>query len=232
MNRILVTGASRGLGLEMARQYLQRGERVFAGSRSLENIGGLRQLAGQFPDKLHIVQLDVTDTQSIAAAASTIAGEVDGLEILVNNAGIHEEGESIKEFQPEAALKYLNINAVGPLLVAQGVVDLLRNGRQARIVNISSDSGSLSATNTYRGYYYFGSKAALNMYTRVLAWDPETEGVIVAAVHPGWIRTDMGGPDADLSPQESAEGIIRASDSWTMNDNGQFYTWTGEPHPW
>lgn len=232
MNRILITGANRGLGLEMTRQYLKRGEHVFAGCRTLESIEDLKQLAGQFPGQLHILQLDVTDPKSIDEAGRAIEREVNGLEILINNAAISTAHETIKEFQAEEALKFINTNSIGPLLVAQRVLELLKNGRHARIVNISSEAGSISTMSKHRGYYYFASKAALNMVTRSLAWDAETVGLIVIAIHPGWIRTDMGGPNADISPQESAAGVIQVADSSTMDENGQFFTWSGENHPW
>jgi NAD(P)-dependent dehydrogenase (short-subunit alcohol dehydrogenase family) len=232
MERILITGANRGVGLELARQMTARGNQVFAGCRSPEKTAALETLVNQRPGQVTILPLDVTDEASIAHSASLIAAETDGLDILFNNAAIFNDGESIKTFETDAALQMLNANAVGQMLVVKHFVDLLKKGNQPKIINISSEAGSISQMAHYRGYYYYGSKAALNMFTRALAWDPETEGITVISVHPGWVRTDMGGPDAAISAEESAAGIRNVTDKLTIVDNGKFFTWEGIEYPW
>jgi NAD(P)-dependent dehydrogenase (short-subunit alcohol dehydrogenase family) len=232
MKRVLISGANHGIGLELARQYLARGDRVFAMCRSPEKATDLKILVGKYPRKVTILRVDVTKDESISAGAALVAGQVDAIDILINNAAINMGDESLSEVHPDTLLKTLHVNAVGPIIVAQKFRDLLVKGDHPTIVNISSESGSLTKMTGFRGYGYYGSKAAENMYTRSLAFDPEIKGVIVIAMHPGWVRTDMGGPNAQLSSTESAAGIIKVTDQLTLKDNGKFRTWDGTEHPW
>ncbi len=232
MKRTLITGANRGLGLEMARQCAARGDQVFAGCRCPEKAAALEALSARYPRRVTILPLEVTDEHCLAQSAARVAAESTGLDILFNNAAIFADRETLQDFSATKALEMLNVNAVGPLLVAKHFLGLLKAGRQPRLICISSEAGSISRMTSFRGYYYYGSKAALNMHTRSLAFDPETEGITVIAMHPGWVRTDMGGPNATLSPAESAAGILRLTNKLTPADNGKFYTWEGQEYPW
>ncbi len=232
MKRVLITGANRGVGLELARRCAARGDRVFAGCRTPEKAAGLEELAAQQPGRVTILPLEVTDEESIAKSLMQVAAETDGLDILFNNAAIFTNRETIEEFNAEEALHMLNVNAVGQMLVTKSFIDLLKAGNHPRIINITSEAGSISQMTGFRGYYYYGSKALLNMFSRALAQDPEAKGIIVAMIHPGWVRTDMGGPEAHLSVAQSAEGLLKVSDRLTSADNGKFYTWEGAEYPW
>jgi NAD(P)-dependent dehydrogenase (short-subunit alcohol dehydrogenase family) len=232
MKRVLITGANRGIGLELTNQCAARGDQVFAGCRVPDQAEGLCELTKKYPGKVTILPIEVTNQDSITKAESTVASHVEALDILINNAGINMGDETLSEVRPDTLLKTLHVNAVGPVLVVQYFRDLLVNGDDPKIINISSESGSISKMTRFRGYGYYGSKAAENMYTRALAFDPETEGITVIAMHPGWVRTDMGGPDAHLSPTESCEGILKVTDGLTPEDNGKFYTWDGYEFPW
>ena len=232
MNRILITGANRGLGLELVRLYAARGDQVFAGSRSRERDTELTDLSARYPGQIDILSLEVTDTASLDQCVQQVRDEVDALEMLINNAAINDEGETLRTFDAQKAAQQWTVNAVGQVLVAQRFLDLLKAGKDPKIINITSEAGSISTMNHFRGYYYFGSKAAMNMFSRSMAWDPDTAGIITIAVHPGWVRTDMGGPDAHLSVTESAEGILNVIADLTPEDNGKFYTWEGKEYPW
>ena len=232
MNRILITGANRGLGLELTQQCAQRGDRIFASCRSPEKAAILEEIAAKHPGQVTLLPLDVADEQSIAACVARVAAEVKALDIIFNNAAIHGGDEHLSEVTAEILLKVLNVNAVGVVLVAQKFLPLLKKGHHPKLINISSEAGSISRMDHFRGYNYYGSKAALNMYTRSLALDPETAGVTVIALHPGWVRTDMGGADAHLSATQSAAGILKVTDGLAPVDNGKFYTWEGIEYPW
>lgn len=232
MKRVLITGANRGLGLELARQYVARGERVFATCRTPDKARDLGELAARYADRVTVLPLEVTDAQGIEACASLVQAETGGLDVLINNAAINLGDEALSMVKAEALLQTLQVNAVGAVLVAQKFVMLLKNGENPKLVNISSEAGSISRMQAFRGYGYYASKTAINMYTRCLALDPEMVGVIVIAMHPGWVRTDMGGMNAHLSPQESALGIMKVTDALTPEENGKFFTWEGREYPW
>jgi NAD(P)-dependent dehydrogenase (short-subunit alcohol dehydrogenase family) len=232
MKRVLITGANRGLGLELARQALARGDRVFAGCRQPAQATDLQALASDYPSQLTILTLDVTEQPSLEYAREIVRQQAQGLDLLFNNAAIHLGDETITNVTAEALLRTFHVNAVGPVLVAQCYLDLLRAGDAPRLVNISSEAGSISRMTSHRGYAYYASKAALNMFTRALAFDANLAGVIVVSVHPGWVRTDMGGPNAHLSPEESARGILKVCDGLSSEDNARFYTFAGEEYPW
>lgn len=232
MLRILITGANRGIGLALTQQYLQRGERVFATCRQPAEAAALAELAAAYPDRLSALPLDVTDDATIDSAAEAVATQVDGLDLLINNAGFFPKGETIGSLDAATMLHTFHVNAVGPIMVVQRFLGLLRAGRAAKVVNISSQLGSLNR-NTGKGYYsYNSSKAALNMLTRVLAHDLRADGIVVVTTHPGWVQTRMGGKGAAITPTESARGLIALTDRLTMADTNKFYTWEGREHPW
>jgi NAD(P)-dependent dehydrogenase (short-subunit alcohol dehydrogenase family) len=230
--RILITGANRGIGLELTRLCAARGDRVFAGCRSPEQAHELDNLSTQYPGLVHNLPLEITDAACIDRCFQQVGSEVEALDVLVNNAAIFANGETIRTFEAEKATQQWLVNAVGQILVAQKFLDLLKMGTNPKIINITSESGSVSTMEHFRGYYYFGSKAAMNMFSRCLAWDPDTVGIITIALHPGWVRTDMGGSNADISVTESAEGILKVIAALTPDDNGKFYTWDGKEYPW
>lgn len=232
MRRILVTGGNRGIGLELVTQYLERGDYVLAGCRHPKGARDLHLLEYSFPDRLRLVSLDVTDCGTIDAARTQAWEYIDGIDILFNNAGIYIGKEDITNVQAEDLLLSMHINAVGPILVAQRFRELLKNGNGSRIINMSSEAGSISKMEEFRGYSYFGSKAALNMYTRALAFDEMMCGIISIALHPGWVRTDMGGKMALLTVEESVDAIIKLVDTLAPTDNGKFLTYEGEEYPW
>lgn len=232
MKRVLITGANRGLGLELVRQCLARGDRVFAGCRTPGQAAALQAPAASHPGQLTVLLLDVTDEETMDVAVEAIRAQVDALDLLLNNAGVHPGDETIRQVSAETLVHTFRVNAVGPILVAQRCLDLLRAGDRPTIVNISSEAGSISRMQRHRGYAYYGSKAALNMFTRALAFDSKMEGILVVALHPGWMRTDMGGSMAPLPPADSATGILEVVEGLTPADRGRFYTYEGEEYAW
>ena len=235
MQNMLVTGANRGLGLEFVRQLLSSEAHVFAGCRHPERAEELQKLTVEHPGKLSVLCLDVTDESAIAAAVGNIQSQVDSLDLLINSAGVYPRGETTPcTVTAETLLYAFRLNSVAPLIVAQHCLNLLRKGRNPKIVNISSKMGSLWWKEKEGGgdYSYCSSKAALNMLTRTLALDLQKEGIIVVVVNPGWVQTDMGGETADLTPSQSVAGLLNVIRKLTMQQTGRFFSWTGEEHPW
>ena len=236
--RVFITGANRGLGLELVRQYLERGDQVFAASRQPAAAADLQRLHQQYADRLVLLPLDVTDAASIAAAVAAVAAETDALDVLINNAGVYPHAGSgdahqrLGQLTHDDAIEALQVNAIGPLLVAQALLPLLRAGVKGRILSMSSGQGSLTWKATGDPYHYSASKAALNMYMRSLAAEIGAYGLISVLVDPGWMRTEMGGESATQEPADSARGIIRLAEQLHAEENGSFVTWQGRPVPW
>ncbi len=232
---IFITGANRGIGLEFVRQFLERGERVFATARKPEEADDLKALKDKYPDHLTVVQLDVIDDDSIASAAKAVAEHTDSLDLLINNAGINPPSkfQSFGALDSERMLFMLHVNTVAPLMVTQAFIDLLKAGDSAKVVNISSSMGSLDSRSGSGGFYgYCPSKAALNMVSVSMGTDLAPMGITTITTHPGWVQTDMGGPGASLTPTESVSGLIRVIDGMTSADAGKFYNWDGAEHAW
>ncbi len=236
MQNILITGANRGIGFELARQYVAAGDAlVFAGCRRPSAAAALQDLAGQAADRLVIVQLDVNDAQSIAAATERIAARAGALDILVNNAGINPRGahqsSHMGSLSSNDVSEIITTNAVAALIVTQACRALLGAGDNPRVVMISSGMGSMQRT---RGdsYAYRMSKAAMNMAARVLAFDAAMAGITTVTVNPGWVKTDMGGAGAVLEPEESGSGLRALIGGLTEADKGKFYQYDGSELPW
>jgi NAD(P)-dependent dehydrogenase (short-subunit alcohol dehydrogenase family) len=238
---ILITGAGRGLGLEFTRQYLQRGDTVFAGCRNPEGNTALKELIAKFPDQLSVVDLEVTSTSSIETAEKLVRQKAGKLDLLINNAGIDHQSTGVGDpeshtvlgaLEAKSLLRAFEVNSVAPLIVAQQFFELLLAGDTPKIANVSSILGSLTNT-TYRGFYsYYASKTALNMLMRLLAFDVQEDGVIGVLLHPGWVRTDMGGEDAPLSAEESVSGMIEVIEKLQPDQTGCFLDHQGNEVAW
>jgi NAD(P)-dependent dehydrogenase (short-subunit alcohol dehydrogenase family) len=227
--KVLITGANRGLGLEFVRQFSARRDRVFAASRGGKPI----ELPGVTP-----VVLDVADEGSIEQAHRAVSRETDALDLLINNAGIYSTvggrftGESFGTLSAEEAIAVLRANSVGPILIAQRFSDLLSRGVNAKVANISSGYGSVSRNDGHFPYHYSASKAALNQYMRSFARDAKPLGITVLILSPGWVRTDMGGKNATLAPEESVAGMIRIIDRATLAETSSWFNYDGQPVEW
>lgn len=235
MERILITGTNRGIGLELARQYvIQEKARVFAICRKPDEAAELQKIAAAHPDQLTILPLDVTDSSAIKATAAIVSQQTDALDLLINNAAINPPGrfQTIETLTAEVFLFMLHVNTVAPFIMVQNFADLLSRGNNPRIVNISSDMGSIT-DRYYDGDHGYGtSKAALNMLTRGMARDLRHRKITVISLDPGWVQTDMGSPDADLTPAESVQGIRQVVNHLTIKDSGTYRRWNGDSLPW
>lgn len=237
MKHCLVTGGSRGIGLEFTRQYLAKGFQVFAASRNPWDSAELQQLRAQHSDHLVISQLDVGDEESRRACFQTLSTHTEKLDLLINSAGILSGNEEfchpLGELKQDDLLRTFLINSVAPLMMVEGMLPLLKNGARPVVANISSDNGSISRKSHGGKYGYSSSKAALNMLTRILSVDLSAHGIVVVSLHPGWVKTTMTrNENAPLEPSESISGMIQVLDSLETDDTGRFLDWTGRGIPW
>lgn len=234
----LVTGANRGLGLEWVRQLADEVDRLYVTCRRPDEATDLAALAERRPDAITLAELDVTDPAAIQALAERVQDERGAVDLLVNNAGISGGGteDRFGTVEADTMTKTLQVNAVGPHLMTQTFAELLRTGAvqegRAAVVNVTSQLGSIQRTSGGGWNSYRASKAALNMCTRLQAAALKDDDVIAVALHPGWVRTDMGGPNARLSTTESVAGMIDVVNGLTRNEAGAFLTYEGEQLPW
>ena len=226
----LVTGANRGLGLEFVRQLLARGDHVVATCRHPGKATVLNPLAGEFPGRLHVLPLDVGDPKSIAELARELPLVCETLDLLVNSAGVLHSGERFGSLGHANLDDSFRTNARGPLLLAQALAPMLVDG--ARIANITSELGSIAGLARFGTPSYNISKAAQNMVTALLAKALQARGIIVLALHPGWVQTDMGGSGATLAPAQSVQGLLQVIDGATLRSSGRFFDWRGEALHW
>ena len=238
----LVTGANRGIGLEFVRQFAKKGNRVFAGSRDLANAQDLNILKTVYPDHISLINLDVTNMQTLHEAQEVITEDVGRLDILINNAGVNAkskdylpqntECEKLGFLTPNALSGMIHTNAIGPLMVAQQFLGLLSKSKSGKVLNMTSERGSTSLKASGGNYAYSASKAALNMYMKSFAFDALKVDVISVLVHPGWVATDMGGPAATLSPEQSVKNLVDLLERVTDKDIGHFLSPSGNSLPW
>ena len=229
---VFITGADRGLGLALTHAFLHLNFLVFAGQ--YETDGELSDLLNQYPATLVPVPLDVTNELSVEKATATISRHSQSLDILINNAGVHLEHsrKPLEEVEFDQMSAMFNLNSLGPLRITRAFLPLLTQGEFKRIVNISSEAGSIGACWRDREFGYCMSKAALNMGSRILQNYLGPKGFKVLLVHPGWMRTDMGGPTADIDASEAAAGILTlALRSWSPGE-GMYFDYTGRPYQW
>jgi len=227
---IVITGANRGLGLELVRQYLARGDSIHAGVRTPEHASELTALQAPSGGRLRIHACDVASEASVRTFSATLSGPVD---LLINNAGVRSRVrmDSPEDLDLEEMSRTFQVNALGPLRVTGALLPLLRRSPGAKIIHLSS--GLASIENCSGGAYgYRMSKAALNMAARTLAQDLREEGLVSVVISPGWVRTDMGGEDAPTSVADSVTGLMGVIERLTVRDSGGFFDFRGERIPW
>ncbi len=236
MSTVLVTGASRGLGLEFVRQYAADGWQVLACCRQPEAAGELSALARE-SDSVRLFALDVTDFAAIDALARRLAGEP--IDVLINNAG--QFGPKVSEHndlrQTFGHIDYdvwqdlIRINTFAPIKMAEAFIDHIAASEQKKIASLSTIMSSIAEA--AGGYYAYGSsKAALNRAMASLARDVADRGISVAVFCPGWVKTDMGGPMASLTPAQSIAGLRRRIAEMTLENSGTFHQYDGKVLPW
>ncbi len=227
---VFITGTTRGIGLELTRQFLDAGSDVFATARDpgSDDLQSLKAVRG---DQLQLLALDVTDNVQIAKVAATLAGQP--LNLLINNAGLfRSKSDDAESLSHETWLQEFHVNAVAPFMVTRALRENLAAADDALVAMISSKMGSMSDNTSGGAYGYRSSKAALNAVTVCLARDLADDGTRVVALHPGWVRTDMGGSNAPVDAPASASGLKKVMLGIDAAQNGGFFDYTGAPIPW
>lgn len=227
MPSVLITGANRGLGLEFTRQYAADGWRVFAACR---DPAGARDLAAVEGD-VSAETLDVDDGPQVAALANKLSGQP--IDVLINNAGIYGPKDVTRDTVVyDAWGQVFRTNTMSPLAVSAAFAANVAQGGQKKIITLSSIMGSIAENDSSGDFIYRSSKAAVNAVMKSLAGDLKSEGITVAVLHPGWVRTDMGGPDASIEAPESVTGMRAVIAGLKESDSGRFLNYDGTEIPW
>ncbi|WP_027856318.1 SDR family oxidoreductase [Marinobacterium jannaschii] len=227
METVLITGASRGIGLEITKQFLESGYNVISTYRGQPS----QELAAlQSSSHLVIYELEVTNENSVSKLVENVAGMP--IDILINNAGVlGPEKQTLDTIDASGWLETIAVNTISPLLVSRAFIPNLELSTNPRIITISSQMGSLQRESG--GMYAYGSsKAAVNKVMQMLSLELKASGITVCPVHPGWVKTDMGGSEADITVQESASGIVALAQSLDIQQTGKFFTWEAKEHDW
>lgn len=231
MKTVVVTGCSRGIGLEFVRQLLARGDRVYAGARRPESCPDLMQLVQAHADRLTVLPLDVTSLAHRVNLAATVGDRA--VDLLINNAGVYGPvPDHLGDTDENAWLETFRVNAIAPRQVVEALLPQLRKAGKPCIALLSSKMGSMADNASGGSYIYRSSKAALNAVGVSLARDLREAGILTLILHPGWVLTDMGGPNAEITVSESVTSMLKTLDAASTADNGRFIDIDGSTIPW
>ena len=226
-----ITGCNRGLGLEFVRQLLARGQRVIATCRDIATSTDLTALTLKHSGQLSLVEMDVSDEASMREAVALLNDEA--IDVFINNAGMYGPRDAnFGNVDGPAMAEVLYTNAVAPVLLTQLLIDNVRKGSGKKLVFVSSKMGSIADNGRGGSYIYRSSKTALNSVVKSLALDLAPEGIATATLHPGWVRTDMGGPNGLIDAPESVSGMLNVIDGLSVADTGQFFNYDGSTIAW
>lgn len=228
---VLITGSNRGIGLEFARQYCEAGYQVYAACRSPEKATALLKLQQASGDLLQVLPLDVCNSKQINNIAKSLKGQA--LDILINNAGVYgPDNAELGNLDSRSWLDTFAINCIAPIKIIEALQPSIELGSQKKIINITSKMGSVDDNHSGGSYVYRSSKAALNMAIKSIAVDTRKQGFISVLLHPGWVKTDMGGAAAEISVTQSVNAMKAIIDKLSAKDSGQFFDVDGRLIPW
>jgi len=229
--KVLITGANRGIGLEMVKYAMQQGWRVFACCRNPHNADNLFNIAKLSNGRISVHIADMLELATVQALSYELRN--DSIDILINNAGIYgSEKNRFGTVDVTSWLQAFQVNSIAPLKMVEAFAAQLYMGKRKLVACMSSKMGSMADNSSGDSYIYRSSKAALNAVVKSLAIDLKEHGVISVALHPGWVKTDMGGPDAEISTRASVEQLFSHLLSLTIEDSGRFIDIDGSDIPW
>ena len=230
MSNILITGANRGIGLELSRQFAADGWQVLACARNPDQAAELTSLRDRYPS-IRIFELDVTNYEQVDGLAEQLVNE--NIDVLVNNAGVLFPGTKFPEvIDPVGWRQTFEVNTIAPLMIVRAFLPHISRSGKKLIANISSAVGSIEENTSGGSYFYRSSKSAFNQVGKSLSVDLADRGITVLQLHPGWVLTDMGGSSAQVSPEDSAAGLKNVIESASLEQSGHFLRYNGEEIPW
>ena len=230
MARILITGANRGLGLEFVERYLESGDDVIATYRNEESSFDLIKMSNE-RSNLKLLHLDVSSKKSLNSFAENLGDSP--IDIFINNAGVYgPRNSSFENVDEENWIPAIKVNAIAPLLLTQLIIKNIRAGTDKKLIYITSKMGSIDDNKGGGAYVYRSSKTAPNAVVKSLSVDLKNENIAVALIHPGWVKTDMGGPNALIERDTSVRGMTEVISNLDITSTGNFYNYDGSIIPW
>jgi NAD(P)-dependent dehydrogenase (short-subunit alcohol dehydrogenase family) len=231
METILITGANRGIGLEFCKQYAHSGHTVFACCRKPKSANVLANLAQQYPN-VKLLPLDLSNGDSIDKLAVELSGQ--SIDVLINNAAVYgdDNSQGFGKLDYQLWQDVFTVNTLASVRMTEALLPNLLAGNKKLVVAITSKMGSIADNSSGGCLLYRSSKAGLNAAMKSLSFDLAHRGVGVLILHPGWVQTDMGGPHALITSQQSVAGMLELINGFSMTDSGQFVDYTGKQVPW
>ena len=229
---VLITGSNRGIGLGLVRAYISKGAHVIATCRTPENVKELESLRRSHGDRLKILQLDVTKKKQLVSLDEELGDRK--IDILYLNAGVTGGRKAVPfgDLKSQEWSEVLLVNSIAPILVAQRMLPRIKRSGSKTIAILTSQMGSIGNNTSGGSYIYRSSKAALNAGAKSMALDLKGVGVKVILLHPGWVRTDMGRPDAEITVEQSVAGMVTLIERLGIDESGSFFNYRGEMLPW
>jgi len=228
MTTVLVTGANRGLGYEFVKQYSENKFDVFACCRNVNEAKKLKELA-EISENIKIYELDVGNVKTIKSLSQQLKNEK--IDVLINNAGIYRSS-TVGNINYDDWMESFKVNTIAPYQIVENFLEQIINSDLKKVVSITSKMGSIDDNTSGGSYIYRSSKTALNSMMRSLTHDLKNQGVATLTLHPGWVRTDMGGPGGWINSIESVQGMIKQIDKLTIDDSGKYLDYAGKTINW
>lgn len=230
MKTVFITGANRGLGLELVKQYAQRGWNVIACCRNLHSAQELSLMAQRY-STIRTHALDVSNESDILTLSETFKGIA--IDILIHNAGVSgDQCESLGNMAQQGWIEVLKVNTIAPMLITQALLNNILASKDKTIIGMTSILASIDDNHSGGRYSYRASKAALNQIIKSLACELSESGVKTMAIHPGWVQTDMGGIDGKVTVEESVKGMLHVINNLQAKHSGSFFVYDGTQLPW
>ena len=230
MTNVLITGANRGLGLGFVKSFLAKNVNVICTTRNIPGSKELLECKKKYPKNLQILELDLLGENSENALSDLLSDKP--IDIFINNAGVGNSNQRFGVVSSKPWVEVLRVNLIAPLTVTQSIIENIKKGSDKKIYFLSSQLGSIEDNTSGGMYIYRSSKTALNQVVKSLSVDLKPMGITVISLHPGWVKTDMGGPNAPISIDESIKGMMKVIDATDIRNTGTFLNFDGQGLPW
>ena len=230
MTNVLITGANRGLGLGFVKSFLEKNVNVICTTRNISGSKELLEYKKKHPDNLEILELDLVKENSENTLSDLLSDKP--IDILINNAGVGNSNQHFGSVSSKAWVEVLKVNLIAPLMITQSIIENVKKSSAKKIYFLSSQLGSIKENTSGGMYIYRSSKTSLNQVVKSLSVDLKAHGITVVSLHPGWVKTDMGGPNAPVSIEESIEGMMKVIKATDIRDTGRFLNYDGRELPW